>query len=294
MWGQPQLRARRTPAPPLLSPDASERPLASLQVAALTGPARALASSEAAVRGKGAARPLWVQRRCPPPRRQPRLPLNPAGPSRQGAASLTPEGTPAPGAAWRPCPGHGCVLQPCGRTPLSPRARPWSLQAASTARRDPGRRRQDAQLAAGGQMRVFGGDARASPLRQTRVKVPGRESSRKPTGGRERRGAGPAPAPRRGEPRTPHPAPSSCSTAGRRVGRGRAPGKEPSGPGALTVCQVLVRGLPSSGLRALSSACTRRAAACGLVPAPAPGGASGVTHRTATRPPDSTPLMDRN
>lgn len=215
MWGQPQLRARRTPAPPLLSPDASERPLASLQVAALTGPARALASSEAAVRGKGAAGPLWVQRRCPPPRRQPHLPLDPAGPSRRGNASLTPEGTPAPGAAWRPCPGHGCVLQPCGRIPLSPRARPWSLQAASTARRDSGRRRQDAQLAAGGQMRVFGGDARASPQRQTRVKAPGRESRIAAAASRlgdERRGAGPAPAPRRGEPRTPHPAPSTCST----------------------------------------------------------------------------------
>lgn len=287
------------PAHPGSSPSQPRRlraPLASLQVAALTGPARALASSEAAVRGKGAARPLWVQRRCPPPRLQPRFPLDPAGPSRRGAASLTPEGTPAPGAAWRPCPGHGCVLQPCGRIPLSPRARPWSLQAASTARRDPGRRRQDAQLAAGGQMRVFGGDARASPLRQTRVKAPGRESRIAAAArlGDERRGAGPAPAPRRGEPRTPHPAPFTCSTAGRRVGGGRAPGKEPSGPGALTVCQVLVRGLPSSGLRALSSACTRRAAVCALVPAPAPGGASGVTHRTATRPPDSTPLMDRN
>lgn len=178
------------------------------------------------------------------------------------------------------------MFQPCGRIPLSPRARPWSLQAASTARRDPGRRRQDAQLAAGGQMRVFGGDAPESPQRQTRVKAPGRESRIAAAArlGDERRGAGPAPAPRRGEPRTPHPAPSTCSTAGRRVGGGRAPGKEPSGPGALTVCQVLVRGLPSSGLRALSSACTRRAAACGLVPAPAPGGASGVTHRTAIAP----------
>lgn len=95
-------------------------------------------------------------------------------------------------------------------------------------------------------MRVFGGDASESPQRQTRVKAPGRES-RIAAAARmedERRGAGPAPAPRRGEPRTPHPAPSTCSTAGRRVGGGRAPGKEPSGPGALTVCQVLVRGLP--------------------------------------------------
>lgn len=205
-------------AHPSSSPSQPRRlraPLASLQVAALTGPARALASSEAVVRGKGAARPLWVPRRCPPPRLQPRFPLDPAGPSRRGAASLTPEGTPAPGAAWRPCPGHGCVLQPCGRIPLSPRARPWSLQAASTARRDPGRRRQDAQLAAGGQMGVFGGDARASPLRQTRVKAPGRESRIAAAASRlgdERWGAGPAPAPRRGEPRTPHPAPSTCST----------------------------------------------------------------------------------
>lgn len=203
MWGQPQLRARRTPAPPLLSPDASER----LSLPCRWRRSRGLLvpwHPEAAVRGKGAARPLWVQRRCPPPRRQPRLPLNPAGPSRRGAASLTPEGTPAPGAAWRPCTGHGCVLQPCGRIPLSPRARPWSLQAASTARRDPGRRRQDAQLAAGGQTGVFGGDARASPQRQTRVKVPGRESSRKPTGGRE---AGPCPCAEAW--RAPHPSPCS-------------------------------------------------------------------------------------
>lgn len=232
MWGQPQLQApaAEMPAHPSSSPSQPRRlraPLASLQVAALTGPARALASSEAAVRGKGAARPLWVQRRCPPPRRQPRLPLDPAGPSRRGAASLTPEGTPAPGAAWRPCPGHGCVLQPCGRIPLSPRARPWSLQAASTARRDPGRRRQDAQLAAGGQMRVFGGDARASPLRQTRVKAPGRESSRKLTGGRE---AGRRPCPCAEAWRAPHPSPCSLHLQHGRPRRGRRPG---SGEGAV-------------------------------------------------------------
>lgn len=144
-------------------------------------------------------------------------------------------------------------------------------------------------------MRVFGGDAHASPQRQTRVKAPGRESRIAAAASRlgdERRGAGPAP--RRGEPCTPHPAPSSCSTAGRRVGRGRAPGKEPSGPGALTVCQVLVRGLPK--LRAPCSVLSVHMQSSCVWP-----GASASTRRCLWshtsdryRPPDSTPLMDRN
>lgn len=164
-------QAAEMPAPPKHLSFSAQTPSKGPLIPCTWWPSRltacALSSLETAVPGKGCApfsvgsdEMLWLYSMTA------KAPFSESCAAlKQGTASATHRGranTRLPDTPWT---GHCCALQWCGHTPLKSKCLPWSLQVTRITRRDSERRRQDAELAAGGQMGVFGDNARMSPQR---------------------------------------------------------------------------------------------------------------------------------